>query len=333
MSEASVTFSSNEVDLTIECEMDDKMRDICQKYATKMEANLNSLLFLYEGKQLNLDLKFKDQANSLDRNTNQMRVLVYKNDEMICPKCDETIKLDNKKIDELLSSNENIKDTINGIKFSLDNIINNNSSNNIINSQLKNINALLNTINEDIQKNNEKLKSLFNDTIINNLAKNIDLNDKFKNKNIIKGVLDIKVNEIDDNFHLFYNKNEDDIDVYLNNKKIKMVNEDGLWNFDYNFEEDGKYSFVIVFNDNMENMGSFFEKCSNLIYLDLSNFDSSKVTNMKWMFLDCSCLKEIKGINKLITNKVIDMSGMFLSCNELEYLDLSNFNTSNVNNM
>ena len=333
MSEASVIFSSNEVDLTIECEMEDKMRYICQKYATKIEEDLNSLLFLYEGKQLNFDLKLKDQANSLDRNTNQMRVLVYKNNELICPKCDEKIKLDNKKIDELLSSNENIKDTINGIKFSLDNIINNNSSNNIINSQLKNINALLNTINEDLQKNNEKLKSLFNDTIVNNLAKYTNLNDKFKNKNIIKGVLDIKVNEIDDNFHLFYYEKEDDIEVYLNNKKINMINEEGLWNFDYNFENDGKYSFVIVFNDNIEDMGSFFEKCSNLIYLDLSNFDSSEVTNMKWMFLQCSSLKEIKGINKLITNKVIDMNGMFQSCNELEYLDLSNFNTSNVNDM
>ena len=223
MSEASIIFSSNEVDLTIECEMEDKMRYICQKYATKIEEDLNSLLFLYEGKQLNFDLKFNDQANSLDKNISQMRVLVYKNNELICPKCDEKIKLDNKKIDELLSSNENIKDTINGIKFSLDNIINYNSSNNIINSQLKNINALLNTINEDLQKNNEKLKSLFNDTIINNLAKYTNLNDKFKNKNIIKGVLDIKVNEIDDNFHLFYYEKEDDIEVYLNNKNINMV--------------------------------------------------------------------------------------------------------------
>ena len=113
MPEASIIFSSNEVDLAMECEMDDKMRDICQKYTTKIEEDLNSLLFLYEGKQLNLDLKFKDQANSLDKNTNQMRVLVYKNNELICPKCDEKIKLDNKKINELLLSNENIKDTIN----------------------------------------------------------------------------------------------------------------------------------------------------------------------------------------------------------------------------
>ena len=333
MSEASVIFSSNEVDLTIECEMDDKIRDICQKYASKMETNLNSLLFLYEGKQLNFDLKFKDQANSLDKNISQMRVLVYKNDELICPKCDEKIKFDNKKIDELISSNENIKDTINGIKSNLDNIINNNSSNNIINNQLKNINTLLNAVNEDIQKNNETLINLLNDTIINNLAKYKNLNDKFKNKNIIKGVLDIKLNEIYDNFHLFYSKKEQDIDVYLNDKKIDMINEDGLWKIDYNFEKDGKYSFVIIFNNNIEYMLSFFEKCYNIIYLDLSNFDSSKVTIMKWMFLQCSKLKEIKGINKLITNQVINMAGMFQACKELEYLDLSNFITSNVNDM
>ena len=46
---------------------------------------------------------------------------------------------------------------------------------------------------------------------------------------------------------------------------------------------------------------------------------------MRWMFNECKKLKEIKGINKFITNKVIDLNTMFQDCRELEYLDLSNF--------
>ena len=45
------------------------------------------------------------------------------------------------------------------------------------------------------------------------------------------------------------------------------------------------------------------------------------------MFKKCKKLKEIKGINKFKTNKVNNMKGMFKYCFELQYLDLSNFDT------
>ena len=48
------------------------------------------------------------------------------------------------------------------------------------------------------------------------------------------------------------------------------------------------------------------------------------------MFNECQKLKEIKGINNFNTIKVTKMNGMFQLCSELEYLDLSKFNTSNV---
>ena len=76
-----------------------------------------------------------------------------------------------------------------------------------------------------------------------------------------------------------------------------------------------------------------FQNCRNLEYLDLSNFNTSNVTNMSWMFNNCNKLKKIKGINNFITDKVQDMKYMFQNCSNLEYLDLSNFNTSNVTNM
>ena len=80
-------------------------------------------------------------------------------------------------------------------------------------------------------------------------------------------------------------------------------------------------------------MNMLFKGCKELEYLDLTNFDTSKVTDMSEMFCECNNLKEIKGINNFITINVTDMHEMFNECYELEYLDLSNFNTSKVNDM
>ena len=80
-------------------------------------------------------------------------------------------------------------------------------------------------------------------------------------------------------------------------------------------------------------MYGLFQSCAELNYLDLSNFDTSSVYNMKQMFNGCKLLKKIKGINLFKTNKVTSMNEMFQLCTELESLDLSNFNTANVSNM
>ena len=77
-------------------------------------------------------------------------------------------------------------------------------------------------------------------------------------------------------------------------------------------------------------MNTMFQQCNVLENLDLSNFDTSNVTDMEAMFNKCYKLKEIKGINNFKTNKVIIMKIMFQHCKELHNLDLSNFDTSNV---
>ena len=159
MSQANAIFTLDGFNTIIQCSKEDKMRKICQRYAIKMNININSVIFLYGGSQINFELCFKDQANSIDKNNYIMSILVYRKefDEFICPKCGEKVKLDTKKINEIIISNNNIKDAIEGIKINIENIIKN-SLVNIVNIQLKNINTLLNNINEDIKKNNEKLQ-------------------------------------------------------------------------------------------------------------------------------------------------------------------------------
>ena len=66
--------------------------------------------------------------------------------------------------------------------------------------------------------------------------------------------------------------------------------------------------------------------------LDLSHFDTSKVTNMSNMF---ACFKKIESIDvgHFDTSNVTNMEKMFFEMSNLTSLDVSNFDTSNVTNM
>ena len=79
-------------------------------------------------------------------------------------------------------------------------------------------------------------------------------------------------------------------------------------------------------------MDYMFEGCDKLTNLDLSNFDTSKVTNMSNMFSYCSSLLTLD-LSKFNTSNVTDMSYMFWFCQSMTSLNLSSFNTSKVTNM
>ena len=53
---------------------------------------------------------------------------------------------------------------------------------------------------------------------------------------------------------------------------------------------------------------------------------------MSWMFAQCYSLKTLD-LSSFNTSKVTNMSWMFFYCYSLQFLDLSNFNTYNVINM
>ena len=64
------------------------------------------------------------------------------------------------------------------------------------------------------------------------------------------------------------------------------------------------------------NMYRMFNACG-LTSLDLSNFNTEKVTNMELMFSACSNLKIIYASDKFITAAVTESKNMFSSCNSL----------------
>ena len=75
-----------------------------------------------------------------------------------------------------------------------------------------------------------------------------------------------------------------------------------------------------------------FYNCLNITYIDLSNFNTSKVTDMRYMFCGCSNLEKIN-FGNINTSSVENMKALFYNCYKLTSIDLSNFNTSKVNDM
>lgn len=79
-------------------------------------------------------------------------------------------------------------------------------------------------------------------------------------------------------------------------------------------------------------MSYMFGQCSSLYDIDVANFNTTKVTNMYGMFAGCSNLLSID-VSKFNTANVTDMTGLFYNCNNLNSLVLSNFDTSKVTTM
>ena len=82
----------------------------------------------------------------------------------------------------------------------------------------------------------------------------------------------------------------------------------------------------------MFNLEKYERDTKNILELDLSSFDTSKVTSMAAMFRGMSKLTSLNLFN-FDTSKVTDMSGMFEDMSNLAALDLFDFDTSKVTNM
>ena len=67
--------------------------------------------------------------------------------------------------------------------------------------------------------------------------------------------------------------------------------------------------------------------------LDFSNFNTSNVSRMDYMFYSCQKLTSIKFGTNFTTANVTNMKGMFAICRSLTTLDISNFDTKGVKDM
>ena len=111
--------------------------------------------------------------------------------------------------------------------------------------------------------------------------------------------------------------------VYLNTDSSKMF---------YDMRSLTSLNLSNFDTSKVTNMQYMFSVMYDLTTLNLSNFDTSKVTNMKDMFYYASSLTTLD-LSNFDTSKVTDMSAMFASMRSLTSLNLSNFDTSKVTDM
>ena len=138
-----------------------------------------------------------------------------------------------------------------------------------------------------------------------NLTKNSEI------KMIIKGVGEINI--LNNSF------NYDPSDVIVNGESKSECNKTCEFVDDLN-------NVTIKFDSKITSCECMFDGMTNIIEIDLSNFDASNVINMNGMFKDCINLKKIT-FGDINTSLVENMNELFFNCTNLTIIDRLDFDT------
>ena len=177
---------------------------------------------------------------------------------------------------------------------------------------------------------NTKLKSLETDT--NKI-------EHFKKSTVAPtasmNAVNIEDEESDDEIKLWLDPTDKTAYYYTEPEKVYLNTDSSGMFFQVFF--DGLENILEIDLSNFDtskvtNMSFIFSGMSHLTTLDLSNFDTSQVTNMNNMFSGMSNLTTLN-LSNFDTSQVTNMSNMFYNMSSLTTLDLSNFDTSKVTNM
>ena len=117
--------------------------------------------------------------------------------------------------------------------------------------------------------------------------------------------------------------------VYLNRDSSDMFR---TWGYEQKIKNILEIDLSNFDTSKVTDMARMFVGMDNLTSLNLSNFDTSKVTNMSAMFWGMRNLTTLN-LSNFDTSKVTDMSDMFQHMRNLTTLNLSNFDTSKVTDM
>ena len=117
--------------------------------------------------------------------------------------------------------------------------------------------------------------------------------------------------------------------VYLNEVLINISDCHIINIFSQESNENEINTIKLIWNYPLTSLEFMFSGCSSLISLNLSDFDTSSVNDMKDMFYGCSSLISLD-LSNFDTSNVKNMNNMFYGCSSLLSLNLSNFNTSSV---
>ena len=91
-----------------------------------------------------------------------------------------------------------------------------------------------------------------------------------------------------------------------------------------------KNNIKLVWKNNIDSTSCMFLNCNDINEIDLSNFDSSQVTNTHAMFFGCTSLTSVN-LSNFTSPQATEISRMFYRCSSLTSVDLSDFNPLNPN--
>ena len=126
--------------------------------------------------------------------------------------------------------------------------------------------------------------------------------------------------------------------IFYNCNKLNQLNLSG-WNFSNLWFSYNPFYYSTIKRLDLSNatfswsMYDVFYNMTNLEEINLSGADMSNVTNMSYMFYNCSNLVDIKWLDTWDTSNVTNMQDMFYNESSLTSLDLSSWDTSNVTDM
>ena len=276
--------------------------------------------------------------------------------ENLCLLCECEKKHANHKIIDfknLIKHKDSLNNELNNMKTKIDKVII------IINQLIDKLNDILNNIqaiyniykniidNYTIYRRNYQILSTVNELFNNNIID--DLNNIINRKNIFD-ILNLyhKMNKNKDKdkdiqiWKIIYDINgEKEINIFgsnfvknnINNCKMILDNNEHILSSNYQIKNNNTNKLLEIklkINNKMTDMSYMFNNCSSLSYLnDFSNWNTNKITNMSNMFNYCKTLKNIPDISKWDTSNVTDMSYMFANCKSLK--SIPNISKWNIN--
>ncbi len=123
--------------------------------------------------------------------------------------------------------------------------------------------------------------------------------------------------------------------IKSNEKKIKVKTSKELQDIvrDRYLENPVELDLTDVDVSEINNFECLFYELPKIEIIDISGWDTSNAKNFINCFSECFKLKEIIGIEDLDTSNTVELTNMFYQCQSLESLDVSKWNTQNVNSI
>ena len=130
----------------------------------------------------------------------------------------------------------------------------------------------------------------------------------------------------------FVENNKENCSLIINGEIEQLKEEYQLTDKD---KDKDKLNIILLKEKDVTNMSYMFYDCENLVSIsDNSKWKTDNVTDLSYMFYNCASLEDLtKQLKNLVTSKVKDMTYMLYGCKLLNNLDVSKWNTSNVEDM